>query len=66
VVVSPFMEDLELVMTTRIHRITDPAEVEDPIGVKCVFDKEDLALYASRSLVPFGCDGAQLFEKMLG
>jgi len=53
-VVSPLMDDLELVMTTLVYRISDPAEIEDPNHVKCAFDKENFALYFSRSPIPFG------------
>lgn len=53
-VVSPLIDDPELVMTTLIYRIIDPAEIKDPNCVKCVFDKDNFALYFSRSLIPFG------------
>lgn len=61
-VVSPLMEDPELVMATLIYKITDPAEIEDPNHVKCVFNKEYFALYFSRSPVPFGRDGSASFD----
>lgn len=53
-VVSPLMEDSQLVMSTLIYKISDPAEIKDPNHVKCVFDKENFALYFSRSPIPFG------------
>jgi 3-deoxy-manno-octulosonate cytidylyltransferase (CMP-KDO synthetase) len=58
-VVSPLIDDPELVMTTLIYRITDPAEIEDPNCVKCVFDKNNFALYFSRSPIPFSCGSEQ-------
>jgi len=61
-VVSPLMDDPELVMTTLIYKITDPAELEDPNHVKCVFDKEKFALYFSRSSIPFDRDGSASFD----
>ncbi|NVL90988.1 MAG: 3-deoxy-manno-octulosonate cytidylyltransferase [Desulfobacterales bacterium] len=61
-VVSPLMDNPELVMTTLIYKITDPAELEDPNHVKCVFDKEKFALYFSRSNIPFDRDGSASFD----
>lgn len=61
-VVSPLMDNPELVMTTLVHKIADPAEIEDPNHVKCVFDKEKFALYFSRSSIPFDRDGSASFD----
>ena len=61
-VVSPLIDDPELVMTTLIYKITDPAEIKDPNHVKCVFDKDHFALYFSRSSIPFGREGSQSFD----
>lgn len=58
-VVSPLIDDLKLVMTTLIYRITDPAEIKDPNCVKCVFDKDNFAIYFSRSPIPFSCGSDQ-------
>jgi 3-deoxy-manno-octulosonate cytidylyltransferase (CMP-KDO synthetase) len=58
-VVSPLIDDPKLIMTTLIYRITDPAEIEDPNCVKCVFDKDSFALYFSRSPIPFGYGSEQ-------
>jgi 3-deoxy-manno-octulosonate cytidylyltransferase (CMP-KDO synthetase) len=60
-VVSPLIDDLKLVMTTLIYRITDPAEIKDPNCVKCVFDKDNFAIYFSRSPIPFSC-GSEQFD----
>jgi 3-deoxy-manno-octulosonate cytidylyltransferase (CMP-KDO synthetase) len=57
-VVSPLADDSELVMSTLIYRITDPAKIRDPNCVKCVFDRQNFALYFSRAPLPFGRDGA--------
>lgn len=51
--VSPLENDLDLVMSTLIYKITDPSEIPDPNHAKCVFDKENFALYFSRSPIPF-------------
>jgi 3-deoxy-manno-octulosonate cytidylyltransferase (CMP-KDO synthetase) len=48
-------------MTTLIYRITDPAEIKDPNCVKCVFDKDNFAIYFSRSPIPFSC-GSEPFD----
>jgi 3-deoxy-manno-octulosonate cytidylyltransferase (CMP-KDO synthetase) len=60
--VSPLIHNPGLVMTTLVYRTTDPAEIKDPNHVKCVFDKEDFALYFSRSPIPFGRDGSERFD----
>jgi len=67
-VLSPLMEDPELVMATLIYRITDPAEIPNPDHVKCVFDEQHFALYFSRSTIPFDRDSADSvdFFKHLG
>ncbi len=57
-VVSPLMGDPRLVMSTLVYKITDSAEIKDPNYVKCVFDKENFALYFSRSPIPFGLPAA--------
>jgi 3-deoxy-manno-octulosonate cytidylyltransferase (CMP-KDO synthetase) len=60
--VSPLIQDLQLVMGTLVHRMTDSAEIKDPNHVKCVFDEEHFALYFSRSPIPFGRDGSASFD----
>jgi 3-deoxy-manno-octulosonate cytidylyltransferase (CMP-KDO synthetase) len=60
--VLPLVNDPELVMTTLIYKIVDQAELEDPNHVKCVFDKDNFALYFSRSLIPFAAKGAVTFD----
>ncbi|MBW2019509.1 MAG: 3-deoxy-manno-octulosonate cytidylyltransferase [Deltaproteobacteria bacterium] len=61
-VVSPLLEDSHLVMSTLIYKISDPAEINDPNHVKCVFDKDHFALYFSRSTIPCSRDGAVSFD----
>jgi 3-deoxy-manno-octulosonate cytidylyltransferase (CMP-KDO synthetase) len=55
-VVSPLMEDQDIVMSTLVFKIDDPVEIQDPNCVKCVFGADGFALYFSRSPVPFGRD----------
>jgi 3-deoxy-manno-octulosonate cytidylyltransferase (CMP-KDO synthetase) len=61
-VVSPLIEDPDLVMSTLVSRMSDPAAIEDPNCVKCVFDSHHFALYFSRSPVPFHRDGSMSSE----
>jgi len=58
-VVSPLKEDSGLVMSTLVYKITDPAEIKDPNSVKCVFDKDNIALYFSRSPIPYDREGVE-------
>mgnify|MGYP006275900213 FL=1 len=51
--VKPLLEDPELKMSTLKHQITDEGELEDPNSVKVITDKDDFALYFSRSLIPY-------------
>ena len=46
------LENQTLVMSTLKHRITDQAEHNDPNVVKVVTDKNNFALYFSRSPIP--------------
>jgi len=51
--VNSLKDDEELVMTTLMKRISDLREIEDPNVVKVVVDKNNIALYFSRSKIPF-------------
>ncbi|MBM7556971.1 3-deoxy-manno-octulosonate cytidylyltransferase [Halanaerobacter jeridensis] len=51
--VQPLLDDTTVKMSTLKHEITDKAELEDPNSVKVITDKDDFALYFSRSLVPY-------------
>ncbi|MFH2144984.1 MAG: 3-deoxy-manno-octulosonate cytidylyltransferase [Candidatus Omnitrophota bacterium] len=46
------LEDSSLVMATLKHKITDPAEINNPNVVKVVTNKHGFALYFSRSAIP--------------
>jgi 3-deoxy-manno-octulosonate cytidylyltransferase (CMP-KDO synthetase) len=52
-VARPLLEDPALPMSTLIYRIIRPEEINDPNHVKTVFDKDNYALYFSRSPIPF-------------
>lgn len=47
------IEDEGVVMSTGCYRITDPGMFDDPNVVKVVRDRNDNALYFSRSLIPY-------------
>ncbi|MEN8190218.1 MAG: 3-deoxy-manno-octulosonate cytidylyltransferase [Thermodesulfobacteriota bacterium] len=52
-VALPLLEDPALPMSTLIYKIIRPEEIDDPNHVKTVFDRDNHALYFSRSPVPF-------------
>ncbi len=52
-VAQPLLDDPALPMSTLIYRIIRPEEIDDPNHVKTVFDKDNYALYFSRSPIPF-------------
>ena len=51
--VKPLLEDTTIKMGTLKHKIEDEEELEDPNAVKVITDKNDFALYFSRSLIPY-------------
>lgn len=52
-VALPLLEDPALPMSTLIYEIVRPEEIDDPNHVKTVFDRDNYALYFSRSPIPF-------------
>ncbi|PHR29333.1 MAG: 3-deoxy-manno-octulosonate cytidylyltransferase [Desulfotalea sp.] len=52
-VAQPLLDDPDLPMSTLIYKIVRPEEIDDPNHVKTVFDKDNYALYFSRSPIPF-------------
>ena len=52
-VARPLLEDPALPMSTLIYKIVRKEEIHDPNHVKTVFDRDDFALYFSRSPIPF-------------
>jgi 3-deoxy-manno-octulosonate cytidylyltransferase (CMP-KDO synthetase) len=51
--VQPLLDNPSLVMSTLSYPITDPLELTNPNIVKLVTDRNGMALYFSRSLLPF-------------
>lgn len=52
-VAGPLLDDPALPMSTLIYKIVRPEEINDPNHVKTVFDRDNNALYFSRSPIPF-------------
>ncbi|TKB27615.1 3-deoxy-manno-octulosonate cytidylyltransferase [Desulfopila sp. IMCC35006] len=51
--VQPLLDDPTLPMSTLIFKIIRSEEIQDPNHVKTVFDRNNFALYFSRSPIPF-------------
>ncbi|MFH0762816.1 MAG: 3-deoxy-manno-octulosonate cytidylyltransferase [Candidatus Omnitrophota bacterium] len=58
-VARALLEDRSISMATVIKRITDPEIIKDPHVVKVVADKNNFALYFSRSPIPFLADNSK-------
>ncbi|MFC1844748.1 3-deoxy-manno-octulosonate cytidylyltransferase [Thermodesulfobacteriota bacterium] len=61
-VARPLLEDPTLPMSTLIYKIVRKEEIGDPNHVKTVFDRNNNALYFSRSPIPFQRDPNQITE----
>ncbi len=54
--IRPMLDDPRLNVATLVHRITDPAELDNPAVVKVVLDQQLNCLYFSRSSIPYARD----------
>ena len=61
-VARPLLEDPTLPMSTLIYKIIRKEEIGDPNHVKTVFDRNNNALYFSRSPIPFQRDPDEVKE----
>lgn len=52
-VARPLLDDPALPMSTLIYKIIREEEINDPNHVKTIFDRDNFALYFSRSPIPF-------------
>lgn len=52
-IIDSFIEDNTIPMSTLKYKLTDMAEIENPNVVKVVTDKNDFAIYFSRSVIPY-------------
>lgn len=67
--VEELLKDNTLVVATIVKRIQNPEEINDPNVVKVVFDKNNFALYFSRSAIPYFRDKQkreQIYFKHIG
>lgn len=51
--VEPLIKDKKILVSTLVHKIEDENELENPNIVKVVVDKDNFALYFSRSVIPY-------------
>lgn len=54
--ISPFVADPDLLMSTLAFKIVDQRQITDPKDVKVTFDNKGFALYFSRAQIPFPRD----------
>lgn len=52
-IIDSFIEDNTIPMSTLKYKLNDMAEIENPNAVKVVTDKNDFAIYFSRSVIPY-------------
>ncbi len=66
--IAPLKEDPSIPMSTLQYRIRDETEIDDPNHVKMVTDKEEFALFFSRSPIPsyFNSKSHKIYYKHLG
>ena len=60
-VVAPLLDNPQTGMSTLAIEIVNKREISDPKDVKVVFDQRGMALYFSRSTIPFGRDPSDVF-----
>lgn len=51
--IDTFRQSKDLVMATLKHKLNNKEEIENPNSVKVVCDKNDYAIYFSRSIIPY-------------
>lgn len=52
-IIDSFIEDTTIPMSTLKHKLTDMTEIENPNAVKVITDKNNFAIYFSRSVIPY-------------
>ena len=52
-IIDSFLEDKSIPMSTLKHKLSTMEEIENPNSVKVVTDKNDFAIYFSRSVIPY-------------
>jgi 3-deoxy-manno-octulosonate cytidylyltransferase (CMP-KDO synthetase) len=61
-VISPFMSDPDLEMSTLAFKIVNKNEITNPKDCKVTFDSKGYALYFSRSPIPYNRDADTVFD----
>ncbi|MCI7223630.1 3-deoxy-manno-octulosonate cytidylyltransferase, partial [Fusobacterium sp.] len=51
--INTFKENKDLVMATLKHKLNSKEEIENPNSVKVICDKNNYAIYFSRSVIPY-------------
>lgn len=66
--VAPLIKDKKIVMSTLIHKIEKDDEIKNTNIVKVAVDKDNFALYFSRSEIPYyrNKDAKKIFYKHIG
>ena len=64
--IKSLINNPKIPMATLAYRMIKKKEIEDPNVVKVVFDKDNFALYFSRSPIPFSKEYRSPFYKHLG
>lgn len=64
--VEPLIKDKKILVSTLVHKIEDENELENPNIVKVVLNKDNFALYFSRSVIPYYKNIKKIFYKHIG
>lgn len=64
--VLPLIKDKKILVSTLVHKIEDENDLENPNIVKVVLDKNNFALYFSRSIIPYYKNIKKIFYKHIG
>ncbi|MGL6153738.1 MAG: 3-deoxy-manno-octulosonate cytidylyltransferase [Cetobacterium sp.] len=65
--IDAFKKEPELVMGTLKHKLINKEDIENPNTVKVITDKNDYALYFSRSVIPYPrYENKELYYKHIG
>lgn len=64
--VEPLIKDKKILVSTLVHKIEDENEIENPNIVKVVLNKDNFALYFSRSVIPYYKNIKKIFYKHIG
>jgi 3-deoxy-manno-octulosonate cytidylyltransferase (CMP-KDO synthetase) len=60
--IEPMLNDSRVLVSTIAVKIDNTADIRNPNKVKVIFDKNNFALYFSRSIIPFERNRAQYYK----